>query len=356
MQAYFRTYSIIFLLLAACSGDDNEEPEVFTPTPISLEIPSFFEESILAPVIPANNPLTEEGVALGKKLFFDPILSANNTISCASCHNPQASFTDDLQFSRGIDDALGSRNSMPLFNLAWHYDERFFWDGSATSLEDQAFEPVTNPNEMGSTWANAVSALKQSQEYPELFRRAFGTDGIDSVRVAMAIAQFERTLISDNSRFDRSLRGEITLTEEESRGVAVFMMETKGDCFHCHGNPNNPLWTDNIFRNNGLDETFEDLGLGAITGDPGDNGKFKTPSLRNLAYTAPYMHDGRFATLDEVINHYSEGLRNSPTIDPLMKKVIEGGVQLSDQDKADLKAFLLSLSDPDFIQNPDFQN
>ena len=133
-------------------------------------------------------------------------------------------------------------------------------------------------------------------------------------------------------------------------------VETKGDCFHCHGNPNNPLWTDNIFHNNGLDATFLDLGLGAVSGDPNDNGKFKSPSLRNLAYTAPYMHDGRFSTLDDVINHYSEGLQNSVTIDPLMKNIDAGGVQLSDQDKADLKAFLLSLSDPSFINNIAFQN
>ena len=357
MPSWCKTYWVLALIfLASCSKSGDEEPEEYIPTPLSLEVPAFFEESILAPVMPANNPLTVEGVALGKKLFFDPILSGNNQISCASCHSPQMSFTDNLQFSEGINNGIGTRNSMPLFNLAWNFDERFFWDGAATSLEDQAFKPVVNPREMGNTWAEAVASLQQNVEYPELFRRAFGSEGIDSVRVTRAIAQFERTLISGNSRFDRSLRGEITLTDEESRGLEVFMTETKGDCFHCHGNPNNPLWTDNLFRNNGLDETFTDLGLGLITGDPGDNAKFKTPSLRNLAYTAPYMHDGRFTTLDEVIDHYSEGLQNSPTIDPLMKKVIEGGVQLSDQEKADLKAFLLSLSDPDFIQNPDFQN
>ena len=133
------------------------------------------------------------------------------------------------------------------------------------------------------------------------------------------------------------------------------MDETRGDCFHCHGSDNNPLWTDNKFHNNGLDETFADLGLGAVTGDPNDNGKFRSPSLRNLKFTAPYMHDGRFATLEEVINHYSEGLKISSTIDPLMKKANQGGVQLSDKDKADLKAFLLSLSDANFVNNHDFQ-
>ena len=134
----------------------------------------------------------------------------------------------------------------------------------------------------------------------------------------------------------------------------MFMDEERGDCFHCHGNPNNPLWTDNQFHNNGLDATFTDLGLGAVTGNPNDNGKFRSPTLRNLAYTAPYMHDGRFLTLDDVIEHYSSGLQNSSTIDPLMKKVEQGGVQLSEEDKNNLKAFLLSLSDPSFINNPAF--
>ena len=170
------------------------------------------------------------------------------------------------------------------------------------------------------------------------------------------MGQFERTLISGNSKFDRFLRGETTLTPEEENGFNVFMDEAKGDCFHCHGSNNNPLWTDNLFHNNGLDKTFSDLGLGAKTGDPKDNGKFKSPSIRNLAFTAPYMHDGRFTTLEEVINHYSEGLQFSSTIDPLMKKVSQGGVQLSAKDKADLKAFLLSLSEVEFINNPSFKN
>ena len=163
-------------------------------------------------------------------------------------------------------------------------------------------------------------------------------------------------MISGNSKFDRFLRGETSLTPEEENGFNVFMDEARGDCFHCHGSNNNPLWTDNLFHNNGLDKTFTDLGLGAKTGDPKDNGKFKSPSIRNLAFTPPYMHDGRFTTLEEVINHYSEGLQFSPTIDPLMKKVSQGGVQLSAKDKADLKAFLLSLSDVEFINNLAFKN
>jgi cytochrome c peroxidase len=173
--------------------------------------------------------------------------------------------------------------------------------------------------------------------------------------ITKAIAQFERTLISGNSKFDQFLRKETILTPEEQNGFDVFMDEAKGDCFHCHGSDNNPLWTDNKFHNNGLDATFTDVGFGNVTGDPNDNGKFKSPSIRNLAFTAPYMHDGRFSTLEEVINHYSEGLKKSATIDPLMKNVAKGGVQLSTQDKADLKAFLLTLSDNDFVENPSFQ-
>ena len=245
---------------------------------------------------------------------------------------------------------------MPLFNLAWNYDENFFWDGGTFSLEHQAFIPVSDPTEMKNSWKQLQQELQKHPEYPNLFQKAFGTSKIDSTLVTKAIAQFERTLISANSKFDKYLLGEVILTPEEVDGFNIFMDETKGDCFHCHGSDKNPLWTDNIFHNNGLDETFTDLGLGTITGDPADNGKFKSPSLRNLIFTAPYMHDGRFTTIDEVINHYSEGLKNSSTIDPLMKKVAQGGVGLSIQEKSNLKAFLLALSDYDFIGNPDFIN
>ena len=342
-----------FLLMNCTSKEEKED--LYTPIPYNLKIPTLFADKLIAPIIPTNNPLTEEGIALGKKLFFDKILSGNGTQSCATCHDPQKAFTDDRQFSDGIDGIFGNRNSMPLFNLAWNFDERFFWDGRALSIERQAFEPVTNLIEMHANWAIVANKLQEHSEYPILFKQAFGTLTIDSTLVTKAIAQFERTIISGNSKFDQFLRGETTLTTEEQNGFDIFMDEARGDCFHCHGSNNNPLWTDNSFHNNGLDTTFSDLGLGAITGDPADNGKFKSPSIRNLVYTAPYMHDGRFSTIEEVINHYSEGLKPSATIDPLMKKVNNGGVNLSAKDKADLKAFLLSLSDLDFINNSNLQ-
>ena len=341
-------------ILFSCSNSETEE--AYIPIPYTLEIPELFQLKLINPLIPSSNPLTEEGVSLGKKLFFDRKLSGNNSQSCASCHNPRNAFTDNDRFSDGIDGIRGTRNSMPLFNLGWNFGERFAWDGKELGLERQALEPVKNPIEMHANWVNVASKLQQDPEYPTLFLQAFGSSTIDSTLVIKAIAQFERILISGNSKFDQYLLGNSSLTTQELNGFNVFMDEAKGDCFHCHGSDNNPLWTDNDFHNNGLDATFSDLGLGAVSGDPNDNGKFRSPSLRNLVFTAPYMHDGRFNTLEEVINFYSEGLQLSATVDPLMKKVNQGGVQLSTQDKADLKAFLLTLTDNEFINNPDFQN
>ncbi|MEO1030774.1 MAG: cytochrome c peroxidase [Bacteroidota bacterium] len=342
----------IILLCLSCSNDDAG----YEPTAMPLDIPQILSSNVIPPVIPTDNPQTVEGVALGKKLFFDTILSADGTQSCASCHSPQSAFTDNTPTSVGVDGIAGTRNSMPIFNLAWNYNERFAWDGKELSLERQAEEPVQNPIELHSNWDDVVDRLQAHSEYPELFQLAFKTSTITKELTTKAIAQFERTLISANSKFDQYTLGQADLTAQELNGLDIFLREDKGDCFHCHGNPNNPLWTNNDFHNNGLDATFTDLGLGAVTGDPNDNGKFRSPSLRNLAYTAPYMHDGRFATLDEVIDHYSEGLQDSPTIDPLMKQIDQGGVQLTAQEKADLKAFLLTLSDPSFINNPEFQN
>ena len=345
---------IYFTLILSCSSERLESETSYTPIPVNLNIPDVFQDRILPPVIPSNNPLTEEGIELGKKLFFDKKLSVNGSQSCADCHKPSNSFTDARQYSIGVDNIQGTRNSMPLFNLAWNYDDRFFWDGRELSLERQVLDPITNPIEMHNTIANLVQELQIDSEYPEMFLKAFGTEIIDSVQIGKAIAQYERTIISANSKFDKYLLGQTTLTIQEEEGFNIFMDEERGDCFHCHGNENNPLWTDNKFHNNGLDNNFSDLGLGAVTGNPNDNGKFKTPSLRNLEFTAPYMHDGRFSTIDEVINHYSEGLQDSQTVDPLMKMVSQGGVQLSFEEKANLKAFLLTLSDYDFISNPDF--
>ncbi|MCO6501212.1 MAG: cytochrome-c peroxidase [Vicingus serpentipes] len=326
-----------------------------TATPAQITIPTIFSQLLPPPLIPPNNPLTVEGIELGRRLFFDPILSGDGTQSCATCHAPDIAFTDTNQFSTGIDGLQGNRNSMPIFNVAWNFSQKFFWDGRAPNVEAQAIGPVVNPIEMHNTWPAAMASLQAHPTYPNLFLAAFGTNVIDSILVTKAIAQFERTIVSGNSRFDRYLLGQISLTPSEISGFNVFMTESGGDCFHCHGNSANPLWTDNTFRNNGLDATFTDLGLGAITGNPADNGKFKTPSLRNLVFTAPYMHDGRFATIDEVLEHYSTGVKLSSTIDPDMQFSGQGGVQMTPQEKADLKAFLLALTDSSFINNPAYK-
>jgi cytochrome c peroxidase len=352
-----KTALLVCLLFVAlsCKDDDNEQ-EGYVPTPANIVIPAIFSQLLPEPEIPANNPLTEEGIALGRKLFFEKNLSADNTLACAGCHKPNEGFSDQRRFSVGIDGIAGTRNSMPLINFAWNTKNKFFWDGRSNSIEEQVLEPVIDVIEMHNTWPNAVATLQTDANFPTAFDEAFGTATITKELVAKALAQFIRTLVSGDSKFDKHLLGEATLTPLETEGLAVFLDESRGDCFHCHGSPSNPLWTDNDFHNNGLDEDFSDLGLGDITGDPAQFGMFKSPSLRNLAFTAPFMHDGRFATLDEVINHYSEGLVFSPTIDPLMKTIAQGGVQLTEADKAALKAFLLSLSDTTLTTNPAYQN
>jgi cytochrome c peroxidase len=343
------------IVLQQCKKDPSLSPnnDVFSPidkgpTPYPLVIPVGFPNDT-ASFIPKNNPLTIEGVALGKKLFNEPLLSGNNTQSCASCHMSKFAFTDDQRFSKGINGSLGTRNSMPLINLLWA--PKLFWDGRASTLEEQALEPVTNPIEMHETWPNAVDKLQVHPEYPELFKKAFGTTTITRELVTKAIAQFERTLISANSKYDKWLRNEVDLTPEELRGYDLFFTE-KADCFHCHGNI---LFTDNLFHNNGLDAFPSDKGLGGVTGKSGDNGRFKTPTLRNLVFTAPYMHNGRFNTLEDVVEFYSSGIKFSATIDPLMKNVNMGGVQLTTEEKQDLVAFLKTLTDSSFVNNPQFQ-
>ncbi len=351
---------IIALTLNSCRKD--EKPTVVGTTPYVYEYPQLIGQYLPPIEDPNDNLITEEGIELGRKLFFDVRLSGDNTQSCGSCHHPSAAFSDTSQYSLGIDGLEGSRNAMPLFNLGW-MKNGLFWDGRSNSIEAQAFKPVTDPVEMHETWPNAVSEIQEDSQYQLLFEQVFGSGEIDSVMISNAISQFERTLISGDSPFDKFLAANFATGSSgwneanellAYQGFAIFMDEEKGDCFHCHGDAFNPLWTDNIYHNNGLDAVITDKGLGNVTGNPIDDGKFKTPSIRNLAFTAPYMHDGRFNTLNEVIMHYSTGLQNSPTIDPLMKDVGDGGVQLNPSEMAALKMFLLSLSDSSFVQNPDF--
>lgn len=301
---------------------------------------------------PADNPTTAAGVDLGRRLFYDPILSGDGTQSCGSCHNQANGFTDNgEQFSIGIDGIVGDKNSMQLINLLWA--DKLFWDGRSTTLEEQALDPIINPIEMHNSLDNAVAALQNHGSYPQLFEQAFGSSTITSELVGKAIAQFERTLISGNTRYHKykyGLPGGF-MSDSELRGEALFFGE-KAECFHCHIDI---TFTDNSFRNNGLDRVFTDVnnGLFNVTGDPADIGKFKTPTLINIEHTAPYMHDGRFQTLEEVLDHYATDVQYSPTLDPLIRL---NGFQLTEDERTDLVAFLRTLTDEEFLSNPDFSD
>ena len=309
--------------------------------------------------------MTAEGVELGRFLFYEKKLSGDNSMNCATCHMPQNSFSDPNQYSTGIDGIQGNRQSMALINMGW--ENFFFWDGGKTTLEKQILEPVINPIEMHESWKNAVKKLDQDMAYRNMFFRAFGEGGIDSTKAAKAIAQFIRTLISGQSKFDVMYKYENsmpltaaeqsifqTIDVEEWAGYDIFKSLDGADCFHCH---NGPLMRVKKFSNNGLlPNAFNDLGRAHVTNNPEDNYKFKVPTLRNIALTAPYMHDGRFANLDEVIEHYSSGIHMSSTIDPLIEFGSQGGVQLDAQEKYLLKKFLLTLTDNNFVNNPKFKD
>ena len=330
-------------------------------TPYRFSFSSFFPQ----PLLPPDNPLTEEGVELGRRLFSEPRLSINNRQSCASCHRAEAAFTDGRRVSLGAEGLPGSRNAMPLFNLAWK--SSFFWDGRAPSLREQVLSPIQNPVEMHETLTNVVMKLgiagkllapaATNQDYPRLFAAAFGTSEITVDRLARALEQFLLAQISRNSKFDRSLSGAAEFTAEERRGFELFHTEYDprrgqfgADCFHCHGGP---LFQSQSFANNGLDAVFQDPGRFGVTGREGDRGKFAVPSLRNVALTAPYMHDGRFATLEQVVEHYATGVKHSATLDPNLGKHPDGGVPLSAEDKRALVAFLMTLTDERWIAHGD---
>jgi len=347
----------ISLVVFSCRKDNTR----YLPTPYALEIPTHFPDMI----IPEDNPMTVEGVELGRFLFYEKRLSGDNTQSCASCHLPSASFSDPNQYSTGIDGIQGTRHSMALVNLGW--EDFFFWDGRKTTLESQILEPVPNPIEMHQSWKRTVEKLNADVTYRNRFFKAFGEEGIDSTKATKAIAQFIRTLISGESKFDVMYKYENNLTlnsseqailqtvdVEEWAGYDLFKSLNGADCFHCH---NGPLMRVKKFSNNGLmPNSIDDRGRASVTNNPEDNYKFKVPTLRNIALTAPYMHDGRFATLDEVIEHYSSGIHMSPTIDPLIEFGSQGGVQLDAQEKYLLKKFLLTLTDQKFVTNPNFQD
>ncbi len=325
-------------------------PPTAGPAPPGAPVAPALPERFPAARFPPDNPLTAEGVALGARLFADPILSADNSISCASCHQRGRAFTDGERFSTGIGGARGDRNAMPLANLLW--SDEFFWDGRAASLREQVLVPIQDPREMGSELGGVVVELIEAEGYPEAFEAAFGSRAVTPDRIGLALEQFLLTLVSADSRFDRAMRGEVELTVQERRGFELFVTEHDpalglrgADCFHCHGGS---LFTANGYFDNGLGHDPADPGRFRVTGEESDRGKFKAPSLRNIALTAPYMHDGRFATLEEVVEHYDAGVVRTPNLDPNIAKHPPEGLGLSDEDKAALVAFLETLSDTAF--------
>ena len=315
-------------------------PAKFTPYPFTMG------KAFPIPDLPRDNPIIKERVELGRKLFHDPMLSLDNSISCASCHQESAAFSDPRRFSVGVGGQTGTRHAMPLFNLAWKTN--FFWDGRAPSLRVQAWTPITDHAEMGETPEHIVMKLEKTDAYGPLFEAAFGSREITQEKIGLALENFLLTLTSCNAKFDRAMRGQDQFTPEEQRGFQLFSTEYEprtgqrgADCFHCHGGA---LFTDHQFHNNGLSPSVEDPGRFRVTRDEADRGKFVTPSLRNLTHSAPYMHDGRFATLEEVVAHYDHGVQRSPTLDPNLAKHPDDGLKLSAEDQRALVAFLKTLS------------
>ncbi len=372
MKKLLLSLAVLFTLLNSCK--DEKEPVTpvdegtdlthipYNPTPHKLVIPPGFPSM----VIPSDNPLTEEGIELGRWLFYDPILSADSTISCGSCHAPAGNFTDNTAFSPGVGNQLGNRSAMPLVNIGF-MTKGLFWDGRSPTLEDQALHPVENPVEMAEKWDNNEIKLRRHKDYPRLFRRAFGiknTREITRDLATKAIAQFERTLISGNSRFDKKRYQNdpdpFLLSDLEVDGLKIyfddqFSEDVKGHCAHCHDG--GPLLTSERYENNGITqvsslEDFPDKGYGAITGKITDNGKFKAPTLRNIALSAPYMHDGRFKTLEEVIDHYNSGGHYADNV--IIGSIMQ--LHLTAYDKQALLAFLHTLTDTSFVNNPAFQS
>jgi cytochrome c peroxidase len=305
------------------------------PTPLYFQIPKGWPKPNYDF---SKNPLTEEGFQLGRQLFYDPILSKDSTISCASCHLQATGFTHvDHSLSHGIDGKIGTRNSMTMMNLAW--SKTFMWDGGVNHLDVQPLNPITSPVEMNETLANVVQKLQKSDKYKSLFFAAFGDENITGQRVLKALSQFELLLISANSKYDKVMRKEAVFTEQEQNGYQLF----KNNCASCH---TEPLFTNGKYENNGipLDTTLNDIGRQGITEKSEDYLKFKVPTLRNIQFTNPYMHDGRFKKLTEVIKHYNS-LGNNKNL----PKQLQKPMNLTDNERVDLVAFLLTLTDTEFL-------
>lgn len=380
--ARFASLSLFALLLmAACQKENTvfESEQVTDPQfkgvlnlPLSpyqyanIALPNYLTAPPIQGQIntPPNNPVTDQGATLGRVLFYDVNLSAKKTKSCASCHQQSYSFSDPVAFSTGFSGGLTGRNSMSLINAGYYPDGHFFWDERAASAEAQASGPITNPVEMGMTMPNLVTRLQGLYYYPVLFKNAFGSETIDSVRIVKALAQFVRSIVSYQTKYDA---GRSTLAANQNPGQVNFPNFTSQEnlgkqlffgaagCAQCHGTE---TFVAPGARNNGLDLVYTDNGVGAFTGNPQQNGLFKVPSLRGIELSAPYMHDGRFATLEEVVEHYSTGVKAHPNLSPQLRTPNgqPRNLNLTATQKTALVAFLKTLTDTGIAADPKFTN
>lgn len=359
MKTRFLLSTLLLILVFSCRDDDGDgtTPIELDETPYELNYGNFPN-----PNLPEDNPLTVAGVHLGKMLFYEKMLSVDNSVACASCHLQENAFTDPSQFSLGVNDAEGDRHAMTIFNMAWHHNG-FFWDGRAHTLRSQSLMPIQSEVELNETLINVIQKLSQETEYVDQFIRAFGSPAITSSKLGLAMEQFMMTIVSNHSKYDRFLAGEVEFTEAEQRGFDLFFQDynpffpedSGADCAHCHGGFN---FTNDMYLNNGLDleADFSDLGFFHVTESNSDLAKFKVPSLRNITLSAPYMHDGRFETLEEVIAHYNSGVQPSSTLEVTLENTIETGLFLDEQEISDLLAFLKTLEDQTLVSNPEFSS
>jgi cytochrome c peroxidase len=343
MRIKFLNIFILAVALQACKVDPKIN-EVLPSDDLKEIIPQGWPNPVYRFT---NNPVKEEVFILGRALFYDPILSRDNTISCGTCHQQFVAFANaDHALSHGIDDKVGNRNSPALFNMTWH--PSFMHDGGINHIEVQPIAPIENPVEMDLNFAASLNKLRASDKYRRLFKEAYGTEEITDARMLKAMAQFMGLMYSYNSKFDMYIRGEndVHLTDAEKRGYQIFLQK----CNSCH---TQPLFSDFSFRNNGLSvhPLLKDSGRAHITGLPQDRWKFKVPTLRNIALTGPYMHDGRFSTLMQCLNHYTDGVTNMENLDPLLQP---NGIELSTAEKNDIIAFLNTLTDYKFINDKRF--
>ena len=389
LSVFFFGAITLMLLSISCKKEDKPDDTIKEATPYNLVIPKGFPTIVN---IPEDNPLTVEGIKLGRYLFYDGRLSGrdhpDSLMSCATCHLQSSAFEigeNHPDFPDGHPHGLTGIKTphfpLPLFNLIWN-SEGYLWNGfiskdnhnlgipaygipaepqyHLTNIESLVWMGVVAKHEMHGTVAMTEEMIRSIDIYPNMFEAAFGTKEINIDRISKSIAQFIRTIISSNSRFDKMISGEITYTDSERRGLVLFTTEEGADCFHCHGTPGNPIMTTNLFYNNAKDNVFDDpRDRYGVTKEARDHGAYKSTTLRNIELTGPYMHDGRFKTLDEVIDFYSEGLVYSVYAHPLMHKLAPPyghGAELNPQQKADLKAFLLTLTDETLLTNPDYSD